>query len=65
MARPFQARGTGEGMADLYQALRPHVDEIAAQRKAARQQCEQGSAADPEELTLAIMGLPNVVSSRW
>ena len=47
-------------MADLYQALQPHLDEVAAQRAAT---AEQGSptAAEPDELTLAVMGLPNVV----
>ena len=52
----------GEGMADLYEALRPHVDEVKAQRAAVLQSpSEHGPGSDPEELTLAIMGLPNVV----
>ena len=56
--------GPGEGMADLYQALQPHLDEVAAQRAAVAEQDGPGAAADPEELTLAVMGLPNVVRRR-
>ena len=52
---------SGEGMADLYQALQPHLDEVAAQRATTAQQDSPAVAADPEELTLAVMGLPNVV----
>jgi hypothetical protein len=53
-------------MADLYEALRPLVDEVAAQRAAAQQPATlQSPGSDPEELTLAIMGLPNVVSNCW
>ncbi len=51
-------------MADLYQALQPHLDEVAAHRAAAAQQYSSGAAVDPEELTLAVMGLPNVVRRR-
>ena len=46
-------------MAELYQALQPHVDDAAAQRAAAQQSSH--AATEPDELTLAIMGLPNVV----
>jgi len=48
-------------MADLYQALQPHLDEVAAQRAAAAQQDSPAAAVDLDELTLAVMGLPNVV----
>lgn len=55
-------------MADLYEALRPHVEEaatraaaaIAADEQAAREEAE-AAAARGKQISLTLMGLPNVV----
>ena len=46
-------------MSDLFQALQPHVDAVAEERAIFR--APAGGAAGEEQLSLAIMGLPNVV----
>ena len=53
----------GEGMADLYEALQPHRGRCHSRTAAAasQQHSSLAAAAEPDELTLAIMGLPNVV----
>ena len=61
----------GEGMMDLYTALQPHVTEAAA-RAAAAAAAEQQAAQDDAEaaasrdkqISLTLMGLPNVVRSK-
>ena len=45
-------------MSDLYQALQPHVDAVAEERSI----FASPATVRGEELSLAVMGLPNVVS---
>ena len=60
----------GEGMMDLYTALQPHVTEAAAraaEAAAAEQQAAQddadAAASRDKQISLTLMGLPNVVRS--
>ncbi len=57
-------------MADLYVALRPRLEEVAAARAAASQEAaaqdvsggELPAAEGSKAISLTLMGLPNVVS---
>ncbi len=55
----------GEGMGDLFDALRPHADEAEARQSAAARAglSEAGDAEEAGPLQLAIVGRPNVGKS--
>ncbi len=58
----------GEGMGDLFEALRPHADAAAAReavaaRDATEEHGEEGEHGEPGPLQLAIVGRPNVGKS--
>ena len=61
----------GEGMMDLYTALQPHVTEATARAAAAAAAEQQAAQADAKaaasrdkQISLTLMGLPNVVRSK-
>lgn len=69
---------TGEGMADLYSALQPHIDLFMKSRVSTQQSASEANSegdtktghingqekAEDKQLKVAIMGLPNVVCRR-
>lgn len=58
---------TGEGMVELYNELRPHVDTCRESRQAALDFEAEQEEKDAREnrFSIAVVGLPNVVRSGY